>query len=548
MTQLGKYELHEQLGKGGFGTVYRAIDTTLGREVALKVLHPQLMVDESFVERFKKEARTLATLEHPNIVTIYDLGETDGRVFIAMRYLPGGSLQQRLHKEKAFTYEQSLTIMKQVCEGLQVAHEQGLVHRDIKPANVLFDAKGNAVISDFGLARAVQVSGASSSMSIAGTPAYRAPELWRGKPPAFPATDVYSLGCMLVEMLTGKVLFDGETPDEIITQHLVDGPQLPKTWPDGVPDTIGAVLAEALSKDGKNRPGDAKQFFIQLEKKESIPDKKIEVQFGDKVNDSQIDINWKEKLAITGRVQELKLDLGDGVTMEFVKVPAGEFWMGSDPKVDISAQSDAQPQHRVYLDEYWIGKYPITNKQYQVFVKETNRRPPVGWNNNDFPKAKADHPVVNVSWYDAKAFCKWLSEKTMKKIGLPIEAQWEKAARGTDGRIYPWGNQAPDSILANYDSNVGDTAEVGSYPAGASPYGALDMAGNVWEWVADWYSGSYYSQSPANDPSGPVSGNERSLRGGSWGGNGYYIRSAYRRRDYPLASNNLIGFRCSLFP
>ncbi|HPS40998.1 MAG TPA: BMP family ABC transporter substrate-binding protein [Anaerolineaceae bacterium] len=269
MTQLGKYELHEQLGKGGFGTVYRATDTSLGREVALKILHPQLMVDETFVERFIKEARTLASLEHPNIVPIYDMGEIDGRLLIAMRHLSSGSLKSRILADGKIPFKETIYILKQVCEGLQVAHEKGLVHRDLKPANILFDNQGYALVADFGLARAVQTSGVTSSMGIAGTPAYRAPELWRGKPPATPATDVYSLGCILVEMLTGKVLFDGDTTDEIITQHLVDGPQIPEEFPTGTPGEIRQVIEKALVKDPKERYVNAKEFLKGLKEIEN---------------------------------------------------------------------------------------------------------------------------------------------------------------------------------------------------------------------------------------------------------------------------------------
>ncbi|MHC1783641.1 MAG: protein kinase [Anaerolineaceae bacterium] len=268
MTSLGKYELHEQLGKGGFGTVYRAVDTELDRVVALKILHPQLTTDTGFLERFRREARVTAGLENPHIVRIYDMGEAEGRVFIAMQYLPGGSLKQKLEQERALPFDEALEIMKQVCRGLQAAHKKGLVHRDVKPANILFDGEGQAVIGDFGLARAVQLSGSTESSSAAGgagTPAYRAPELWRGKPPASPATDVYSLGCVLYEMLTGKVLFDGATPDEIITQHLVERPDIPESLPGGISAGIRPVLVKSLAKDPLERYLTVAEFEKELE-------------------------------------------------------------------------------------------------------------------------------------------------------------------------------------------------------------------------------------------------------------------------------------------
>ena len=537
MTTLGKYELHEQLSKGGFGIVYRATDTSLGREVALKVLHPQLMVDETFVERFKKEAHILASLEHPNIVTIHELGEIEGRVFIAMRYLAGGNLQQLIQKEGPLGYTKSLGIFKQVCEGLQAAHEQRLVHRDIKPASILFDAKGNAVISDFGLARAVQLSGASSSMGIAGTPAYRAPELWRGKPPACPATDVYSLGCMLVEMLTGKPLFDGDTPDEILTKHLIDGPRYPEKWAADVPDGILVLIKKALNKEPASRQQDAATFLLELDE---LNHAKPLIQ----VIAEKPAIPEKPLISKILSENELSIELAQGVKMEFVRVPAGEFLMGSDPSVDTLALPNEQPQHHVYLDEYWIGKYPVTNQQYQVFVNETKKKPPWNWKNDGYPLNKRNHPVIEVGWEDARVFCDWASSLTKKQISLPTEAQWEKAARGTDGRIYPWGNQAPDMTLANYNGNVGDTTSVGSYPAGTSPYGAMDMTGNAWEWTMDW-EGSYSSEKIFN-PLGSDSGNSRGLRGGSWNGIEYSIRSAHRDGIDLSESENLYSFRCSL--
>ena len=276
--KLGKYELHEQLGRGGFGTVYRAIDLTLGREVALKILHPAYMADPDFIERFRREARTVAVLEHPNIVTVYDLDEADGRAYIAMRYLPGGSLRDRLKKEGRIPYPIALEIVHQVAAGLQAAHARGLVHRDIKPENILFSTDGQAVITDFGLAKAVQssTSSASSSFGGAGTPSYRPPELWRGNPPASPATDEYSLAAVFCEMLSGEQLFNGETPDEIITKHVIDGASLPEMWPQGVPDGLNEVLGKALAMKPEERYPDADGLAEELERLVSVKSEQTE--------------------------------------------------------------------------------------------------------------------------------------------------------------------------------------------------------------------------------------------------------------------------------
>ena len=561
MTTLGKYELHEQLGKGGFGTVFRATDTSLNRVVALKVLHPQLMVDEEFISRFKKEARMLASLDHPNIVAIYELGDVDGRVFIAMRYLPGGNLQQVISKHGPLSYEKASSILKQVCEGLQASHDLGLVHRDIKPANILFDARGNVVISDFGLARAVQLSDTSSLGGPAGTPAYRAPELWRGKPPASPASDVYSLGCIFAEMITGKVLFNGGTPDEILTQHLIDGPAMPEKWPKNIPDGFPAMLMGVLNKDPAGRPRDAASFFAEIttinRAKPAPP-----------VND--IGINDKQEKPViapdiasepikqpaptvippaTALKKAVRMGTGNNLVevapdlkMEFVRVPAGDFLMGSVAGAGVSVLGLEIPQHPVYLDEYWIGKYPVTVAQYLAFLAATHYKNPIAWK-EQIGDTPSNYPVVNVSWMDAAEFCRWLGEKSGGWIKLPTEAQWEKAARGTDGWTYPWGNEPPDCSRANYLGCKGNLSPVGSHPSGASPYGALDMAGNVWEWVADWY-GDYPSGKVTN-PTGPTSGEYRVLRGGSWCYGSNVLRAAYRNGNYPSSSNLNYGFRCA---
>lgn len=233
--RLGKYEIIEELGRGGFGIVYKARDLSLGRTIALKVLHPQLAADVDFVERFRKEARNLAVLEHPNIVPIYDFGEVEGRYYIAMRYLSGGSLAVRIKQSAGIAYEEALQMLEQVGAGLSYAHGRGMIHRDIKPANILFDQNGVAVVTDFGLARVAQMTSSSSSSlgsGGVGTPYYRAPEIWRGEK-ATPAADQYSLVCVLVEMLTGKVLFDGETTPSVMLKHF-EPVSLPETLPEGV--------------------------------------------------------------------------------------------------------------------------------------------------------------------------------------------------------------------------------------------------------------------------------------------------------------------------
>ena len=225
------------------------------------------------------------------------------------------------------------------------------------------------------------------------------------------------------------------------------------------------------------------------------------------------------------------------INIEWINIPAGNFQMGDNFN---EGHSDERPVHTVYLSAYKISKYEVTFEQYDAFCDDTGRSRPddEGW-------GRGSRPVINVSWNDAKVFCDWLSQKIGMNINLPTEAQWEKAARGTDQSRYPWGNSDPSCSIVNYYWCQSKTMPVGSYPSGVSPYGVHDMAGNVWELCKDWYSSTYYSISPTNNPPGPSSGFGRVLRGGSWSGSDY-IRSAYRYISFsPHCTSHLIGFRLS---
>jgi formylglycine-generating enzyme required for sulfatase activity len=244
---------------------------------------------------------------------------------------------------------------------------------------------------------------------------------------------------------------------------------------------------------------------------------------------------------------------------EMILIPAGEFPMGSDPGKDKFAQVHEQPQHFLHLPDYYIAKSPVTNAQYLAFSQSTGHSRPKHWEGRDPPKGKEDHPVVHVDLRDAMAYCQWLAKVTGRTYRLPSEAEWEKAARGTDGRIWPWGDEPPDENRCNFGGNVGETTPVGQYsPHGDSPYGCVDMAGNVWEWTLSLWMKD--SQGPAfNYPYDQDDGRE-DLRAGD---NAYYywvvrggafvmdeevIRCASRYGSYPNFRYMDRGFRVVVSP
>ncbi len=238
----------------------------------------------------------------------------------------------------------------------------------------------------------------------------------------------------------------------------------------------------------------------------------------------------------------------DGAPM--VLIPEGSFPMGV-PHGDRDGGRDEYPRHDVFVNNFYIDKFELTNSRYLEFVKATSHRIPQNpknatrnlWQGDTITESLADRPVINVDWADANAYCQWAGKR------LPTEAEWEKAAKGTADRRFPWGNVEPTNKHLNFNQQwIGEKTlmPVGSYELGKSPFGVYDMAGNVWEWVNDWYDAKYYEKSPAKNPTGPETGTKRVLRGSGWQNETPTVRIFTRVDSDPTIRNESTGFRCAM--
>jgi len=629
MKQLDKYEILEEIGRGGFAVVYMARDIELDRLIALKVLKPYWTDEPGFVTRFRREARVAAQLRHPNIITVHETGEAEGQLYIAIEYLPGRTLRQFLEAEGALSLEQALPILEQVADALDYAHAQGVVHRDVKPSNVVVEETERglrATLMDFGLVKAMAESTALTSQgTLLGSPEYMAPEQADPNRAAEigPATDRYALGIVAYQSLIGRVPFPGNT-SATLNAHLNLEPPEPQTIRQDLSPEVAATLLKMLAKPPGDRFASAHAFVARLREAMLSESRNREreaqlVGLYEQLQAAATGEEWTEVLALGGQVRALDpgyrdvpqwmerasehlsrrrrpsllgwpwgvgvaglvlvvlvalgvalaprlsdviskektpaLSAGDTWTrpadgMVMVYVPGGEFEMGST-----EGDGDEQPVHTVALDAFWIDRTEVSNDQFAAFlnVQGNQEEGGVTWLDlededclieqvdGEFrPKSGyADHPVIEVTWYGAAAYCEWAGAR------LPTEAEWEYAARGPEGHIYPWGNEDPTCNLARYSECSGRTVLVGSLPDGASWCGALGLAGNVWEWVADWHDGDYYESSPSRNPLGPEEGDGRVLRGGSWIYDAGHLLSAYRGWEQPVSRFEDCGFRCA---
>ena len=675
----GKYKIIDEIGAGGMGVVYKAEDLKLKRCVALKFLPPHLMDSRELKERFLIEAQAAAALSHPNICVIHEVGETEDRPYIAMEYVGGETLRDRV-KRGPLKPEEAMDIVSQVAAGLGEAHSKGIIHRDIKSANIMVTPKGQAKVMDFGLAKLRGGSSLTKSQTTLGTVAYMSPEQAQGED-VDSRTDLWSLGVVLYEMLTGELPFRGDRDLSIIHSIIHEEPKPLKQLKPPVPEELQQVVSRALRKNRDSRYGSAGDMLKDLRAYEAalqaeaagvfnlrslmkklrrpavavpaavaivaiatgaffffrhqgrvrwarqvaIPE--IERMIAD--NDiwrnmippyrlaekaeaviphdpklaelfSQCSLNIDIRTEPSGaRVHMKEYESPDaewsylGVTpVEKIRVPVGIFrWKfekegyetvlaasstwGSGGTVgkpgtvipyDIARTLDREgsiPPGMVRvpatelpigkLEDFFIGRYEVTNRQFKEFVDEggyrnkkywkhkfvkdgkeltweqamrefvdqTDLPGPSTWIAGDHPEGQGDHPVSGVSWYEAAAFAEYAG------MSLPTSAHWDVSRGGSTPmiRTFQLGGFA---LLAPF-SNFGGPGPVpvGSLP-GLTVYGAFDMAGNVREWC--------WNEAPAG----------RVVRGGAWEDNTYEFGNV--RQAPPMDRSARNGFRLAFYP
>ncbi|MFN8457216.1 MAG: SUMF1/EgtB/PvdO family nonheme iron enzyme, partial [Anaerolineae bacterium] len=531
-----------------------AHDPNLRRNVAVKLIHPHLSTDAQFIRRFEQEAAAVAQLRHPNIIQVYDFNHDDGLYYMILEYVPGETLQARLMalnaSQQRLSVHEIVQITSAICDAAAFAHQRGMIHRDLKPANVMLNPQGQPILMDFGVAKMLGESHQTATGSVVGTALYMSPEQARGERPD-ERSDIYSIGVMLFEMITGTPPFKADSAVSLMMKHVTqpvpDIRQINQT----VPDLLVAVTKKALAKDPAERYRTASDMALALRAIEA-PGKPGTASSVSKIQSSG---ELPALQTISGvlppsaavkpakKSNALIWVIGIMALLFLIGIGAGALWLffggktlstgttlpSSEGMIKIGAGSytvgrdtpgqNYAPVQQIKLNDFWLDEYEVTNAQYAKFLAETKQKAPMTWPDGKMPAEKEDFPVQGVTWDMAAAYCGWANKR------LPSEAEWEVAARGSDGRLFPWGNDQKAVKLPQ-----SDTYKVGSKPTNQSAFGAFDMAGNVWEWVGDTYA--------------PVAAGNRVLRGGE---NGLLKDMAYRLIGPPDQESMIsaAGMRCA---
>jgi formylglycine-generating enzyme required for sulfatase activity len=552
-----RYRAQQLIGQGGFGRTFKAVDEYQShkplcviKQFAFSNTNPKIR--QTALNLFYEESKHLESLgKHDRIPKLFDYFDIEGQPYLVQQFIDGQDLEKELATEGKFNQYQVRELLLSLLPVLDFLHNQSppVIHRDLKPANIIRRRSDRElVVVDFGAAKQATQTMLAKTGTTIGSPEYVAPEQVRGKP-AF-ASDIYSLGVTCIFLLTQVSpfdLFDLSQDDWVWRDYLVDNPvddRLGKVLDKMIANALSqryqsaaAVLA-ALTEDNRdqtlNRVRDRLEINIDRQSIDLQPkpidannDRPAFQPFGfETAKLVKGKTLWgTDKLVVKksqGQANRFFQNLGGGVNLQMVGIPGGTLMMGA-PQLEEGSSDSQRPQHRVSVPSFCMGKYPVTQAQYEAIM-------------GDRPSyfQGGDRPVETVSWHDAIEFCQKLSQLTDRHYRLPAEAEWEYACRA--GTITPfYFGETIDPRVVNYRSE--ETTVVGIFPA--NNYGLYDMHGNILEWCADRYHGSYVGA--PNDGSAWDEG-ERTyvLRGGSWYSKMSYCRSAariYYRPDY----------RCSYF-
>ncbi len=537
----GRYRPIKILGEGGFGRTFQALDEKrLNTPCVIKQFLPQQagsIALQKATELFKQESKRLQELgKHPQIPDLLAFFPEDGRLYLIQEFIDGQNLLQELQNKGTLKEPEIKTILEKLLPVLQFIHDNQVIHRDIKLENIIKSKNGTLFLIDFGVSKETTGSILTRVGTITGTPGFAPPEQFRGI--VYHSSDLYSLAVTCVRLLTGHLqeingvdkLFDTNTMQWQWQKYV------------SVSQELKDVLETMLQDIPANRYQSATEVLAALSNTKARVRQQVSPHSSKQSIYSPINI---PKLPENTPLDTFTEDLGKGVKLEMIAIPGGTFLMGS-PENEVERFSDESPQHEVTVPGFFIGKYQLTQLQYQTIM---------GTNPSYF---KGDNrPVEGVCWEDAVKFCQKLNHRTLGNYRLPSEAEWEYACRAGTKTPFHFGDNVTTDLV-NYNGNYPyssapkgkyreQTTDVGIFPPNA--FGLYDMHGNVWEWCEDERHENYIN-APTDGSSwqSRISLGQKVLRGGCWHDYARYCRSACRLKSPCCSRNYFYGFRVVLSP